>query len=113
MGGTVCIVADRRIRTILAMNSEPDSAASSLARTWQACCARAFFFITVECATSRHKEPRERRRLPVAGGRCWIRSGGGADEAAATSGGHLRTGCRLVVIHTHFTQQIFPQLTTA
>jgi hypothetical protein len=113
MRGTVCIVGDRRIRTILVMNSEPDSAASSLARTWQACCARAFFFITVECASSRHNERCERRKLSVAGGKCWIRSGGSADEAAATSGGHLRNGCRLVIMHTQFTQPIFPTLTTA
>jgi hypothetical protein len=113
MGGTVRIVGDRRIRTILVMNSEPDSAAASLARTWQACCARAFFFITVECATSRHNEPRKRRRSPVADGRCRVRSGGCADETAATSGGHLRGGCRLVLMHTHFTPPIFPPLTTA
>jgi hypothetical protein len=98
---------------------------SSLVRTWQARRARTFFLVTVEYPTSSDRSDGASRCSATTNraseADCpfpeqdagLVRSGAGADEAAATSDGHLRRGCRLLLMNTHFTRPIFPALSTA
>ena len=99
------IVGDRRIKNNPGYELRAPIARRplSLARTWQARCARCIFLrVTVEYPTSSDRSDGASRCSATtnraseadcpfpAQDAGLVRSGAGADEAAATSGGHLR-----------------------